>query len=45
MSEIIRESLAFLRPKLKIFTVRENLAAGLFVHADAFALQQVFSTC
>ena len=42
MAEIIRESLAFLRPKLKFVSVRENLPPGLLVHADAFALQQVF---
>lgn len=42
MAEIIKESLAFLRPKLKNITVQENLPMGLCVHADAFALQQVF---
>ena len=42
MAEIIRESLAFLRPKLKLVTIREKLVAGQYVHADAFALQQVF---
>ena len=42
LAEIVRESLAFLRPKLKNVTVCENITPGLYVHADAFALQQVF---